>query len=84
MRKVVVEGNAGVIVVQIMLWLKTGLYLVGSKEQLKVLEQRQQVHDSCLEMLIPQWLWWVGVLREREQFNNWYKNKSKHFTKEKL
>lgn len=60
MRGIIVDSKAGAILVQIMLWLKI-LDFVGSKEHLKVLKQRCQVHNCCLEILISQWLLWVVV-----------------------
>lgn len=60
-----------------------GPCLVGSKEYIKVFRQRYQVHNSCFKILISQWLWWIQMVCERT-FHNWYKNKNKHFTKEKL
>lgn len=56
----------------------------GMYESIKAEVPRAQelLRDSNFTMVM---VGWNGVcVREREQFSNWYKNKNKHITKEKL
>lgn len=39
---------------------------MGSKAFMKVLQQRYPGHNSCLEIVTSQWLWWLGMVCVRE------------------